>query len=69
MALASRGLYDCLVVTALLASILASIVTWPLTAVLEGHISTFANGVVGFVTWAIVFVPTFVWVKRLRDGG
>jgi hypothetical protein len=36
---------------------------------LSGHVSDGANMVVSFVVWAVVFVPAFVWVKRLREGG
>jgi uncharacterized membrane protein YeiB len=56
-------------VTALLASVLASLVTWPVTALLNDRVSDATNLVVGFVLWAVVFVPAFVWLKRLRSGG
>jgi hypothetical protein len=56
-------------VTLFLASVIASLVAWPVTALLSGTISDGANLVVGFVVSAIVFVPTFVWLKRLREGG
>jgi uncharacterized membrane protein YeiB len=54
--------------TGLLASVIASFVAWGVSAVLDGHISATTDIVLGFVVWAIVFVPTFVWIKRLRDG-
>ena len=55
--------------TSILASVIASLVAWGVTALLGDHVSFATETVVSFVVWAIVFVPTFVWVKRLRDGG
>jgi hypothetical protein len=55
--------------TGLIASVLASLVAWGVSALLDGHIGTGTDLVLGFVVWAVVFVPTFVWVKRLREGG
>ncbi len=53
----------------MLASVIASLVAWPVTALLSGTISDGANLVVGFVVASVVFVPAFVLLKRLRDGG
>jgi hypothetical protein len=50
------------------ASVLSSLVAWAAAAMLEGHISDAALFIVSTVIWSIVFVPTFVWIKRLRDG-
>lgn len=52
----------------LVASIIASLVAWPVSALLDGHVSDATGMIVGFVLWAVVFVPCFVWVKRLREG-
>jgi uncharacterized membrane protein YeiB len=54
--------------TGLIASVLASFVAWGVSALLGGHISQGTDIVLGFVVWAVAFVPTFVWLKRLRDG-
>jgi uncharacterized membrane protein YeiB len=54
--------------TSVLASVVASLVAWGVSALLEGHISTATDIVLGFVVWAVVFVPSFVWINRLRDG-
>ncbi len=54
--------------TGILASVIASVVAWGVSAVLDGHISQTTDLVLGFVVWALVFVPCFVWIKRLRDG-
>jgi ABC-type thiamin/hydroxymethylpyrimidine transport system permease subunit len=54
--------------TTLAASTLASIAAWLIDRVLDGHVSETASYVVSFVVWAIVFVPSFVWIKRLREG-
>ncbi len=53
----------------LLATIMASIPAWGITALLDGHVSDGTGMVVSFVVWAVLFVPAFVWVKRLREGG
>jgi uncharacterized membrane protein YGL010W len=55
--------------TSLLASVVASLVAWGLSALLDGHVSAVTDTVLGFVVWAVVFVPTFVAIKRVRDGG
>ncbi len=55
--------------TTIAASAIASIVAWLVELALGGHISETSSYVVSFVVWAIVFVPTFVWIKRLREGG
>jgi len=55
--------------TGILASVVASLVAWGVSALLEGHVSGATDAIVGFVVWAVVFVPCFVWVKRLREGG
>ncbi len=55
--------------TSLIASILASIPAWGLGALLEGHVSEGTGLIIGFVAWAVFFVPAFVFVKRLREGG
>jgi uncharacterized membrane protein YeiB len=56
-------------VPGILASVVASAVGWGITIVLEGHVSDTTNLIVGFVISSIVFVPSFVWIKRMRDGG
>jgi uncharacterized membrane protein YeiB len=53
----------------LAASTIASIAAWLVDLALGHHVSEGSSYVVSFVVWAIVFVPTFVWIKRLRDGG
>jgi uncharacterized membrane protein YeiB len=55
-------------VTSLIASVLASLPTWALSAVLDGHVSDTTNMLVGLVVWSILFVPAFIWVKKLREG-
>jgi uncharacterized membrane protein YeiB len=54
--------------TGLLASVIASLLAWVAEAVLAGHVSSTAEYVVSFVIWALVFVPSYVWIKRLREG-
>jgi hypothetical protein len=56
-------------VTAIIASILASLPAYGLSALLEGHVSESVDMVLSFVVWAVLFVPAFVWIKRMRDGG
>ena len=53
--------------TALLASVVASLAAWLLDRLLEGHVSETARYVVSFVVGSIVFVPAYIYVKRLRD--
>jgi uncharacterized membrane protein YeiB len=54
--------------TGLVASVMASLVAWGFDFVLSGHVSETAQYVVSFIVWAVVFVPSYVWVKRLREG-
>jgi hypothetical protein len=56
-------------VPGILASVLASFAGWAVTVPLEGHVSDTTNLIVGFVVSGVVFVPSFVWIKRMRDGG
>jgi hypothetical protein len=53
----------------LIASVLASIPAWGVTALLSGHVDDGTEMIVSFVVWALCFVPLFVWLKRMRDGG
>jgi hypothetical protein len=52
----------------LIASVLASLPAWGLSAILDGHVSQGTDMVLGFIVWSIAFVPLFVWLKRLREG-
>jgi uncharacterized membrane protein YeiB len=54
--------------TGLLASVAASLVAWLAEALLAGHVSATAEYGVSFVIWSLVFVPSYVWIKRLREG-
>jgi uncharacterized membrane protein YeiB len=54
--------------TSLVASVFASLIAWGASAILDGHVSDTTGFVVSFVVWAVVFVPSFVWIKRLREG-
>ena len=53
---------------ALLATIVASLGAWGISALLSGHVSDTTDIVVSFVVSGIVFVPCFVWIKRVREG-
>jgi hypothetical protein len=53
--------------TGLLASIVASLAGWLVDLVLAGHVSETTDFIVSFVVGSVVFVPTYVWIKRLRD--
>ncbi len=55
--------------TGLIASVLASLPVWALSALLHGHVSDATEMIVTFVLWAVLFVPAYVWVKKLREGG
>jgi uncharacterized membrane protein YeiB len=55
--------------TMLAASTVASLVAWLVELALGKHVSETASYIVSFVVWSIVFVPSFVWIKRLREGG
>ncbi len=44
-------------------------VAWAVSLAVEGHVSESTDIVLGFVVGAVVFVPSYVWLKRLRDGG
>jgi len=55
--------------TSLLASVLASLPAWGLSALLSGHVSDATDMIVSLVVWSALFVPAYVWVKRLREGG
>jgi uncharacterized membrane protein YeiB len=55
--------------TSLVASVMASLVAYGVSAALEGHVSQGTGFLVSFIVWSAVFVPSFVWVKRLREGG
>ncbi len=54
--------------TSLLASVLASLPAWALSAVLEGHVSDGTDMVLSFVVWGVCYVPAHVWIKRMREG-
>jgi uncharacterized membrane protein YeiB len=54
--------------TGLFASVAASLVAWLAELALAGHVSEVAEYAISFVVWAVVFVPTYVWIKRLREG-
>ena len=54
--------------TSLIASVMASLVAYGVSLLLDGHVSPATDFIVGFVVWSLVFVPSFVWVKRLRGG-
>jgi uncharacterized membrane protein YeiB len=53
---------------ALFASIIASLVAWLFDLVLSGHVSETTQYVVSFIVGSVVFVPSYVWIKRLKDG-
>jgi uncharacterized membrane protein YeiB len=55
--------------TTLVASTVASIAAWLVDLALGKHVSETASYVVSFGVWAVVFVPSFVWIKKLREGG
>jgi uncharacterized membrane protein YeiB len=54
--------------TGLIASIAASLVAWLVQTALAGHVSKTAEYVASFVVWSLVFVPSYVWIRRLREG-
>jgi uncharacterized membrane protein YeiB len=54
--------------TGLVASIIASLAAWPVDLLLSGHVSDAVEYTVSFIVWAVVFVPSFVWIKRVREG-
>jgi ABC-type thiamin/hydroxymethylpyrimidine transport system permease subunit len=54
--------------TTLLASIIASLAAWVVDLVLGGHVSETTSYVVSFIVGSVVFVPSYVWIKRLRDS-
>jgi uncharacterized membrane protein YeiB len=54
--------------TGLLASVVASLVAWIAEVALAGHVSETSEYVVSFVIWSLVFVPSYVWIKKLREG-
>jgi len=54
-------------VTALLASIIGSLAAWVLDLVLSGHVTETTRFVVSFVVGSVVFVPSYMWIKRMRD--
>lgn len=53
--------------TMIAASTIASIAAWLVDLALDRHVSETASYMISFAVWAIVFVPSFVWIKRLRD--
>jgi ABC-type thiamin/hydroxymethylpyrimidine transport system permease subunit len=53
--------------TALLASVISSLAAWLLDLVLSGHVEETTRYIVSFIVGSIVFVPSYVWIKRLRD--
>jgi uncharacterized membrane protein YeiB len=55
-------------VTALLASIIASLVAWLFDLVLRGHVSETTQYIVSFVVGSVVFVPSYIWIKRMKDN-
>jgi len=52
-----------------IASIISSLAAWLVSAVLQGHVSDGTEMIVSFIVGSIVFVPSYIWVKRLREGG
>jgi uncharacterized membrane protein YeiB len=54
--------------TGLLASVAASLVAWLAELALSGHVSELTEYAISFAIWAVVFVPSYVWIKRLREG-
>jgi ABC-type thiamin/hydroxymethylpyrimidine transport system permease subunit len=55
-------------VTALLASIIASLVAWLFDLVLSGHVAETTQYIVSFVVGSVVFVPSYIWIKRMKDN-
>jgi hypothetical protein len=55
-------------VNSLIASLLASFPAWGVEALLDGHVSDGTGMIVSFLVWGAVFVPAFVWIKRMREG-
>jgi ABC-type thiamin/hydroxymethylpyrimidine transport system permease subunit len=51
----------------LAASVGASAVAYFFEWLLSGHVSEGVSFTVSFFVWAIVFVPSFVYLKRLRE--
>jgi ABC-type thiamin/hydroxymethylpyrimidine transport system permease subunit len=54
--------------TGLVASVIASLAAWPVEYLLSGHVSDSVQYTVSFIVLAVVFVPSYVWIKRLREG-
>ena len=54
--------------TALLASIIASLVAWLFDLVLSGHVAETTQYVVSFIVASVVFVPSYIWIKRIREN-
>jgi hypothetical protein len=55
-------------VTSLVASVFASAVAWLVEVMLSGHVSDGTSMVVSFLVFGAVFIPSYVWIKRVRDG-
>jgi hypothetical protein len=55
-------------VVSVIASVISSIAAWGVSALMSGHVSDTTDFVVSFVVGSVVFVPSFIYVKRLRDG-
>jgi hypothetical protein len=53
--------------TALLASVIASLACWLIDLVLSGHVEETTRYIVSFVVGSVVFVPAYIWIKRMRD--
>jgi hypothetical protein len=54
--------------TGILASLLASLPAWVLSAVLDGHVSMTVDLVLSFIVWSVAYVPIFIWLKRMKEG-
>jgi hypothetical protein len=52
----------------LIASVLASLPAWGLSAVLDGHVSQGTDFLLSFVVWSIAYVPLYMWLKKLKQG-
>lgn len=51
-----------------MASAVASIAAWLIDLAVGRYLPETASYGVSFVVWAVVFVSSFVGIKRLRDG-
>jgi hypothetical protein len=54
--------------TGLLAAVAGSLAGWLTQAVLGGHVPETAEYLLSFLVSSFVFVATYAWIKRLRDG-